>query len=132
MSFDPHSLERLRELGRSLPKLLENPDASPTTKQPKKHKLHRVETEENPQNLFRELMNVSSDGNIPPHLLNRLKEIEAKQIEQETITNSKKSNNRNTINSHSSSKLQSVKQPEEERLYDSFNRLLLEEEEEEL
>jgi hypothetical protein len=43
-----------------------------------------VETETDPQALFRELMQVSPDGSVPPHLLDRLRqaEIDQQQIRQ--------------------------------------------------
>jgi hypothetical protein len=38
-----------------------------------------VEIEDDPQALFRELMQVSPDGTVPPHLMARLKEAESRQ-----------------------------------------------------
>jgi hypothetical protein len=38
-----------------------------------------VEIEDDPQALFRELMQVSQDGTVPPHLMARLKEAENRQ-----------------------------------------------------
>jgi hypothetical protein len=35
-----------------------------------------VETEQDPRQLFRELMQVSPDGTVPPHLLERLRRLE--------------------------------------------------------
>lgn len=94
MSFDARSLERLKQLGRSLPQPLPKPTAEPgaeTTKAAggKAHSQreqppglrHRVETEEDPQALFRELMQVSPDGQVPPHWMERLKELERRQQE---------------------------------------------------
>jgi hypothetical protein len=74
MSFDPRSLERLRELGRSLPKPLPKPEpkAAPRSTEPR----HRLETETDPEQLFRELMQASTDGTVPPHLMERLREVE--------------------------------------------------------
>ena len=79
MSFDARSLERLQELGRTLPKPLASP--TPVAKsQPKaSERRHRVEIEDDPQALFRELMLVSPDGTVPPHLMARLKEAETRQ-----------------------------------------------------
>ena len=74
MSFDPRSLERLRELGRQLPERLpepEKPAAAPKASQVR----HRVETEKNPEELFRELMKASQDGTVPEHLMDRLKPV---------------------------------------------------------
>ena len=78
MSFDPRSLERLRELGRQLPARLpepEKPSAAPKASQAR----HRVETEKNPEELFRELMKASQDGTVPEHLMDRLKQLEAQR-----------------------------------------------------
>ena len=79
MSFDSRSLERLQELGRTLPQPLASP--TPVAKsQPKaSERRHRVEIEDDPQALFRELMQVSPDGTVPPHLMARLKEAESRQ-----------------------------------------------------
>ncbi|MCP9774632.1 hypothetical protein [Cyanobium sp. WAJ14-Wanaka] len=85
MSFDAHSLERLKELGRSLPKALPTPvknsdipsQSAAGTKASERR--HRVETEEDPDALFRELMQVSPDGTVPPHLLERLKKAEGQR-----------------------------------------------------
>jgi len=65
MSFDARSLERLQELGRSLPKPLPKPETTVETKRASA-KRHRVETETDPQALFGELMKASQDGTVPP------------------------------------------------------------------
>ena len=82
MTFDSHSLERLKELGRKLPKELSKPQSNElkNQKKEKNQKLHPVETETNPEQLFRELMEISPDGNVPPHLLERLKSLESKKV----------------------------------------------------
>ena len=83
MSFDPRSLERLRELGRQLPQKLPDPAESstnsPHTSPKASPKRHRVETEQDPDALFRELMTVSEDGTVPEHLMARLKQLEARR-----------------------------------------------------
>ncbi|MBM5790182.1 MAG: hypothetical protein FJ053_00220 [Cyanobacteria bacterium M_surface_10_m1_298] len=80
MSFDARSLERLQQLGRTLPKPLPKPE---TQTDPEGHrggaKRHRVETETDPQALFGELIKASEDGTIPPHLLDRLRQAERDQ-----------------------------------------------------
>lgn len=78
MSFDARSLERLQQLGRSLPKPLPKPETAAAAA-PASQKRHRVETETDPQALFRELMQVSPDGSVPPHLLDRLRQAETDQ-----------------------------------------------------
>ena len=77
MSFDPRSLDRLRELGRQLPKPLPEPDVPVTPKA--RQVRHKVETEQNPEKLFRELMQVSEDGTVPEHLMTRLKMLEVER-----------------------------------------------------
>tara|TARA_Y100001968_G_scaffold184384_1_gene168920 strand:- start:880 stop:1239 length:360 start_codon:yes stop_codon:yes gene_type:complete len=79
MTFDSHSLQRLKELGRKLPTEISKPQSNKLKmhKESKKQNLHPVEIETNPEQLFRELMEISPDGNVPPHLLERLKEVES-------------------------------------------------------
>ena len=80
MSFDARSLERLQQLGRTLPQPLPKPDAAPPEPSPGQSpsggRRHKVETETDPQALFRELMQVSPDGSVPPHLMDRLRQAE--------------------------------------------------------
>lgn len=75
MSFDARSRERLEALGRTLPQRLPAPEPKPEISQPAAAR-HAVETERNPEQLFRELMRASSDGTVPPHLMDRLRELE--------------------------------------------------------
>lgn len=83
MSFDARSRERLEALGRQLPsKLPAPPPPTPTAGDPAPgaravDRRHPVETEQDPQKLFRGLMDVSADGSVPPHLLERLRQLEA-------------------------------------------------------
>ncbi len=79
MSFDAHSRERLEALGRTLPQPLPQPQPAAGSSPRATEKRHRVEVEENPEALFRELMQVSPDGSVPPHLIERLKQLEARQ-----------------------------------------------------
>ena len=82
MTFDSHSLERLKQLGRKLPKEISKSrtNESRNLTETKKAKLHPVEIETNPEQLFRELMEISPDGNVPPHLLDRLKKLESNNV----------------------------------------------------
>ena len=82
MSFDARSLERLQQLGRSLPKPLPKPEA-PTPATRATEQRHRVETETDPEALFHELIKVSPDGTVPPHLLDRLRSAEEEQRQRE-------------------------------------------------
>lgn len=74
MSLDPRSRERLEALGRSLPQPLPAPE--PRRVKPASEPRHPVEREQNPEQLFRELMTASKDGHVPPHLLERLRQLE--------------------------------------------------------
>ncbi len=82
MSFDARSRERLEALGRQLPRPLPAPPPStpaagaPAPGTSALERRHPVETEQDPEKLFRALMNVSADGSVPPHLLERLRQLE--------------------------------------------------------
>jgi hypothetical protein len=83
MSFDARSRERLEALGRQLPRKLPvpsppaAPSGEPATGGQAVERRHPVETEQDPERLFRQLMDVSADGSVPPHLLERLRQLEA-------------------------------------------------------
>ena len=83
MSFDARSRERLEALGRALPQKLPLPPTTasppPGARKADSAPRHRVEIEENPEDLFRALMQASADGSVPSHLLERLRELEAAQ-----------------------------------------------------
>ena len=117
MTFDSHSLERLKELGRRLPKEISKPQSNELNHQNKlkKQNLHPVETETNPEQLFRELMEISPDGNVPPHLIERLKKIESNFIK--ISPNPDLSINENT---------QDLSTEESAILYTQFQQFLLE------
>jgi hypothetical protein len=79
MGLDARSRERLEQLGRRLPQPLPQPDGEVDSSPPSgghAGRRHRLETETDPQELFRELMQASPDGQVPPHLLQRLRELE--------------------------------------------------------
>ncbi len=117
MTFDSHSLERLKELGRKLPKEISQsqPKKSRNSKEKQKAKLHPVEIENNPDKLFRELMDVSTDGNVPPHLLDRLKQLESKN--NQNLTNLDELKNDDSKSKTSNTSI---------NLYTQFKQLLLE------
>ena len=81
MSFDARSRERLEALGRQLPQKLPPPaPAAPTPPvDPAPQGRHPLELERNPEQLFRELMQASADGTVPPHLLDRLRQLASSQ-----------------------------------------------------
>ncbi|NDD69792.1 MAG: hypothetical protein EBZ29_10580 [Synechococcaceae bacterium WB9_4xC_028] len=138
MSFDPRSLERLKELGRSLPQALPAPEAKPAPSPKASERRHKVETEQNPEQLFRELMHVSPDGTVPEHLMQRLKEAEERtKLERRPPpattssplppTTSQRPNKGKTTRAQRPSVAPGS---EEESLYVAFGQLLLEDEEE--
>lgn len=79
MSFDARSRERLQALGRSLPQPLPKPEQPRQSQTKATDRRHKVELEQNPEALFRELMQVSPDGTVPPHLMERLRELECRR-----------------------------------------------------
>ena len=79
MSFDPRSLERLRQLGRQLPEAIPAPATETKRAAKDSRPRHKVETEQDPKALFHELMQVSQDGTVPEHLMDRLKQLEAQR-----------------------------------------------------
>jgi len=117
MTFDSHSLERLKQLGRKLPKEISKSQSneSKNKKETNKQKLHPVEIETNPEQLFRELMEISPDGNVPPHLLERLKKLESNNVKVPT-------NTKTTINDNS----HELSPNESLNLYTQFEQFLLE------
>ncbi len=128
MSFDSRSLEHLQELGRQLPQKLPNPNVVQQNEHFLSSKSHPIETEENPEILFRELMKASPNGNIPSHLIDRLKEIESNQLNQRENHNSNQSTNTALKKDKTLSSKKTKKEAKEESLYASFDRLLLEDE----
>ena len=138
MSFDPRSLERLRELGRQLPERLPQPEQPPAP--PKASQVrHRVETEKNPDELFRELMKASQDGTVPEHLMARLKQLEAQRKPTAQPSPFNSNDDTPSLATPKSSqpgpgKNTAPKRPkvnpgsEEESLYVAFGQLLLEDE----
>ena len=137
MSFDARSLERLQQLGRSLPKPLPKPEAPPAAEAPASQKRHRVETETDPQALFRELMQVSPDGSVPPHLLDRLRQAEADQqrvrqaMQRQATPQGQGLQPRGTSNELRPNRQRRAPASNEElELYTAFQQLLLEGDEE--
>ena len=137
MSFDARSLERLQQLGRSLPKPLPKPEAPAAAEAPASQKRHRVETETDPQALFRELMQVSPDGSVPPHVLDRLRQAEADQqrarqaMQRQATPQGQGLQPRGTSNELRPNRQRRAPASNEElELYTAFQQLLLEGDEE--
>jgi hypothetical protein len=144
MSFDAQSLERLRQLGRSLPKPLPVPEPPaarvPRADQPR----HKLETETNPETLFAELMQASADGTVPPHLLDRLRTLEAARLKRQPAPattpgsraeapSNRESSRPGKANASSNGKGLGRPDPrligEHQELYTAFQQLLLEDDE---
>ena len=119
MTFDSHSLKRLEELGRKLPKEILTSQSKEPSKplETKKQNLHPVEIENDPEQLFLELMEISPDGNVPPHLLERLKTLEANKVKTSSLSDAVTNEN-----------AQEVSIDESLNLYTQFKQLLLEDE----
>ncbi|MCP9800528.1 hypothetical protein [Synechococcus sp. RedBA-s] len=139
MSFDAHSLERLRQLGRQLPQPLPAP-AAPASAQPRaSEQRHPVELERDPEQLFRELMQVSPDGSVPPHLMERLRTLEASRTAQQaserrapagqTPSPAGQPSRRSTPGRSTSPRADPRLADEHADLYTAFHSLLLEDEE---
>jgi len=141
MSFDPRSRERLAALGRQLPRRLPVPEPVPPPAadrpNPGAAGRHPVETVQDPERLFRELMDVSPDGTVPPHLMDRLRQLEA----QRPATGSGGATAGAPSSKREGSKPGATRQPrptaprgsragsEQQDLYTAFQQLLLEDEE---
>ena len=148
MSFDARSRERLEALGRQLPKPLPVPEpARPQSRADAPR--HAVEIERDPEQLFRELMAASADGSVPPHLMERLRELEesrrrqARSAQQTTPAGTKgpadrpsgpgATTKRSAPNPGGRTRQTTLNRPrsaEEESLYIAFQQLLLEGDEE--
>jgi hypothetical protein len=136
MAFDPRSLERLRELGRSLPQPLPKPEPKPpaSARARAAEPRHKVETETDPEQLFRELMQASTDGTVPPHLMERLRQVEGQRRQRPTASSGSptapemptpKARRRDTAMGRPDPKLAAAHGD----LYTAFQQLLLEDEE---
>jgi hypothetical protein len=78
MGLDERSRQRLEDLGRRLPQPLPLPGAEPgsTAADARDPRLHPLETETDPAALFGQLIAASADGSVPPHHLQRLRQLE--------------------------------------------------------
>ncbi len=116
MSFDSKNLKKLDDLGKKLSITSQPIIESSNLEKRSSSKLHPVETEKDPQKLFKELVKASPNGEVPSHLIKRLKELEEKQLTHNGIIDANDSNAK--INN---------KQSSQSDLYTSFQMLLLEE-----
>ncbi len=139
MSINQYNLEKLKTLRNQLDESgLADRKTSKKNHQKKTYQ-HPIEFENDPKKLFRELIKASSDGNIPPHLLARLKELEKKENDndqQPTINDpslplSPSSNPPSNLQKQQTALTKSPQiraGSKEEGLYITFGQLLLEEE----
>jgi len=126
MGLDARSRERLEQLGRRLPQPLPQPSGDAPGAAPAgehRGRRHRLETETDPQELFRELMQASPDGQVPPHLLQRLRELEQRRSDTARPTIAATPTNRAPA-----SKRRLRSDGEQDPLYVSFEQMLLEDE----
>ena len=133
MGLDARSRERLEQLGRRLPQPLPQPDTGVPGSKPEARlggKRHRLETETDPQALFRELMQASPDGNVPPHLLQRLRELEhtAPAIGQPSPSTPSTMPSTKPSVSAKAGMARTAPGREQDPLYVSFEQMLLEDE----
>jgi hypothetical protein len=136
MTLDSRSRERLEALGRRLPRPLPAPESSAAHSAPAAAPgsgRHRLETENDPQQLFRELMAASTDGTVPPHLIERLRSLENQNRVAEPVAAAEP---RRPLDERASRRRGSARtttarglSPEEQQLYATFAHLLLEDEE---
>ena len=148
MAFDPRSRERLEALGRSLPQPLPLPEPRRNRREEAAAPRHPLETEQNPEQLFRELMAASPDGTVPPHHLERLQQLEQARSPRRTgqaaaaqapmnapgsivskSTTPKGSAGRAAAGKGRTGELHRQPSGEEADLYSAFAQLLLEDEE---
>ncbi|MEB3333690.1 MAG: hypothetical protein VKP70_01750 [Cyanobacteriota bacterium] len=147
MSFDARSKERLAALGRTLPQKLPPPEppatpkgAEPTRPLPRQGPAdsarHHLEREQDPAALFRALMQASPDGSVPPHLLDRLRELEGSRrpvvAETPPVDPSPRTPSQSAKGAPMAGKRRGGRMPsrgtEDQDLYTAFAQLLLEDE----
>ncbi len=122
MALDSKNLEKLSSYSEKISKNSSKPNNSLKKKNNDKTKLHPIETEKDPIKLFQELIKASRSGEVPDHLIKRLKELERKeQLKDSNL-------DQNDINNQDLSSVNKNKQAStESELYTSFKMLLLEE-----
>ena len=133
MGLDARSRQRLEQLGRQLPKPLPQPETGAPRPKPSADRggrSHRLETETDPQVLFHELMQASPDGNVPPHLLQRLRELEhtAPAIGQPSPSTPSTMPSTKPSVSAKAGMARTAPGREQDPLYVSFEQMLLEDE----
>ena len=133
MNLSKKNLDRLRQLEAQLNQANSLSDTSNKAPNKTSSSLHPIETEENPEILFRELIKASPDGQVPDHLITRLKEIEAAQLsaKKEISIYNKKNSNALTNKTKKTTQGNNIKNinSDQDNLYALFHSLILEEEE---
>ncbi|WP_320664535.1 hypothetical protein [Prochlorococcus sp. MIT 1223] len=123
MSFNSDDLKKLKELVKKLPNELDKPLSKSECNLPESRQ-YKFETDDDPDNIFHSIIDASTDGSIPSHLIDRIKEAECKQ------SNSREASDI-SINQRKQSNHYRYKESasEEDSLYFKFKNLLLDEEE---
>ncbi|MBM5802077.1 MAG: hypothetical protein FJ077_14905 [Cyanobacteria bacterium K_DeepCast_35m_m2_023] len=130
MALNQHTRRLLQDLGRRLPQPL--PQPSPSQQQPAAggSKQHRIETETDPEILFRELMRASPDGSVPPHLMERLRHAEQQRLNRqrpaEATPAQGSTKGRASRSSDQANRLQRKKADTQDPLHVEFEQMLLE------
>ena len=124
MTLDNRNLNKLNEFKKQVDQSYAKPDVSAKESKSFKTKLHPIEIEEDPKKLFKELINASPNGEIPDHLIKRLRQLEGKHRQESLKTDANVSNKENLS---SKNKISSLKDTSQEELYTAFKMLLLEE-----
>ena len=128
MSFDSNSLERLRQLGRQLPQKLPKSNIDSSKKDTEGTQKVEINENKTPEDLFRELIEQSPDGNISPGLISQVKEAEKREKENKSLLEIKNIARENKKERTSYLNKKSNKEKNNKKdLYISFERLLLEE-----
>ena len=122
MALSKRDRERLEQLARQLPEPLAKPTPAPAAAPPQPTG-HRIERETDPEALFQALMQASPDGQVPPHWLARLRELEQQRPQGASPARSSK-----PVVSKRSGR-SSKPAPGDQELYTAFEQLLLEDEE---
>lgn len=128
MTFDARSREQLEALGRRLPKPLPAPEPAASRPAPSPRR-HRLETENDPQQLFRELIAASPDGTVPPHWTERLRELEQRpsSAKPSSAPEPRRASDGAASHRRAGAPLPSrALSPEEQQQYATFAHLLLE------
>ena len=128
MALSARDRQRLQQLAHQLPP---ESAAQPATPQPGAPRpattlSQRIERETDPQALFEALMQASPDGQVPPHWLERLRELEQQRQQRQDAEPAQGTQPRR---GRQQGKPLRQPAPADQQLYTAFEQLLLEDEE---